>query len=86
MADIILRPGKKRFTIALDQKPYEDFNALLRKLKAPRGTAAGMIDTFILGQVALLSHLLEEHKDGKDLSFQDTLMALSKMMAAIDKP
>lgn len=77
-----LKAGKKRFSIALEQAPYEELNAIFTEMKAPRGTSAAMLDEFIKSQVALFRHFRDLKKQGKPVTFGEALMAVAKMHEA----
>jgi len=84
MASGVLKQGKKRFFIALEQKPYEELNALLAQVKAPRGSAASMLDDFIRTQVIMFRRMIELQKEGKELTYREALVLLSKIQDAIE--
>lgn len=77
-----LKAGKKRYTIALEQKPYDDLKAALKRIGAPMGTSASMLDDYIKSLVVLFAHMEDMHKEGRKMTLIEAMAALSKMLKA----
>ncbi len=82
MAKAQIRPGTKRYSIALNEEYYEMFKSIIQKAGGATSTPAVILDTYIKTVVDVVNH---SQKNVEPFSLPDVLWIMGAVTRRLDK-